>query len=180
MIEPRNTPWFQSRASSTSGITVDRRPPNRIASIGTPLGSSHSGAIEGHCAAGVVKRAFGCAARVSECGVQSWPRQSTACAGGSGVSPSHHTSPSSVMAQLVKIELRAIVAIAFGFVSALVPGARSKNPTCGFTACSLPCLPNFIHAMSSLIVCTSSRAGSGSSSRGRSCRSRSGAPPPCT
>jgi hypothetical protein len=37
-------------------------PPKSIASIGTPAGSSHSGAIAGSCAAGVVKRAFGCAA----------------------------------------------------------------------------------------------------------------------
>ena len=31
---------------------VARRPPNRNASIGTPSGSSHSGAIDGHWAAG--------------------------------------------------------------------------------------------------------------------------------
>ena len=53
-----------------------RRPPNRNASIGTPFGSSHSSAIDGHCAAGVVKRAFGCAAGPSVPGVQSLPFQS--------------------------------------------------------------------------------------------------------
>src|SRR5918996_800018 len=30
-----------------------------MAEIGTPLGSSHSGAIDGHCPAGAVKRALG-------------------------------------------------------------------------------------------------------------------------
>ncbi len=62
MIEPRNTPCSQSLASVTSGTVVRRRPPNRIAEIGTPAGSSHSGAADGHWEAGAVKRAFGCAA----------------------------------------------------------------------------------------------------------------------
>src|SRR5919106_3667134 len=104
MIEPRNAPCSQSNDSVTSGTFVARRPPNRMAEIGTPFGSSHSGAIDGHCAAGVVNRALGCAAGASLPGVQSLPRQSTACAGGSD-RPSHHTSPSSVPATLVKIEL---------------------------------------------------------------------------
>ena len=95
MIEPRNTPWSQSTDSVTSGTFVARRPPKRMAEIGTPFGSSHSGAIDGHCDAGVVNRAFGCAAGASLSGVQSWPFQSMAWAGGA-VSPSHHTSPSSV------------------------------------------------------------------------------------
>ena len=108
MIEPRNTPCSQSNASRTSGTTVARRPPNRIASIGTPAGSSHSGAIDGHCAAGVVKRAFGCAAGRVRRPASSRRRASrSACAGGSSVMPSHQTSPSSVSAQLVKIELLA-------------------------------------------------------------------------
>src|SRR3982074_3022219 len=75
IVEPRNPPCFQSRASRTSGTTVDRRPPNSNAEIGTPRGSSHSGAIDGHCAAGVVKRALGWGADASESGVQSSPRQ---------------------------------------------------------------------------------------------------------
>src|SRR5436309_3830262 len=97
-------------------MTVERRPPNSIASIGTPFGSSHSGAIDGHCAAGVVKRAFGCAAGVSESGVQSLPFQSIRCSGWSSLIPSHQMSPSSVFAQLVKIVFARIVAIAFGLV----------------------------------------------------------------
>src|SRR5205814_10268465 len=56
--------------------TVARRPPNKNASIGTPAGSSHSLAMQGHCDAGVVKRAFGCAAGSSRSGDHSLPRQS--------------------------------------------------------------------------------------------------------
>src|SRR2546421_10426016 len=59
MIEPRNTPWVQSRASVTRGTVVARRPPKRIAETGTPWGSSHSGAMTVHCAAGAVKRGVG-------------------------------------------------------------------------------------------------------------------------
>ena len=81
MIEPRNTPCCQSSDSVTSGTLVARRPPKRMAEIGTPFGSSHSGAIDGHCDAGAVKRALGCAAGVPDSGVQSLPFQSMRCAG---------------------------------------------------------------------------------------------------
>src|ERR1700722_15394342 len=116
IVAPRKTPCSQSNASATSGTTVERRPPKRIAEIGTPAVSSHSGAIAGSCAAATVKRAFGCAAGVSEADVQSLPRQSIKWAGNSSVRPSHHTSPSSVNAQLVKIVFDSIVLIAFGLV----------------------------------------------------------------
>src|ERR1043165_2423486 len=76
MIEPRNTPSSHESAARTKGTTEPRRPPNRIAEIGTPAGSSHSGAIVGHCAAGAVNREFGCAALVPDSGVQSLPSQS--------------------------------------------------------------------------------------------------------
>ena len=82
MIDPRNTPWRQSNASVTSGTTNERRPPKSMAEIGTPAGSSHSGAMAGSCDAGAVNRAFGCAAGVPESGVQDWPFQSVRCAGG--------------------------------------------------------------------------------------------------
>src|SRR5918997_629701 len=152
IVAPRNTPCSQSNASLTSGTTVARRPPSRNASIGTPAGSSHSDAIDGHCAAGVVKRAFGWAAGDSESGVQSLPCQSIACAGGSPVIPSHQISPSSVSAQLVKIELRSIVSIALGLVLWLVFGATPKKPASGLTAYRRPSSPNFIQAMSSPMV----------------------------
>src|SRR5919112_289004 len=109
----RKTPCCQSKDSVTSGTLDARRPPNRIASIGTPLGSSQLSAMVGHCDAGAVNRALGCAAGSSLSGVQSRPFQSVRCAGGSLVSPSHHTSPSSVSATLVKTELPQRVSIAF-------------------------------------------------------------------
>src|SRR3712207_7623121 len=68
--------------------------------------------------------------------------------------PSHHTSPSSVSAQLVKIVLSAIADMAFGFVSSPVPGATPKNPYSGLIAYRRPSSPNFIHAMSSPTVST--------------------------
>src|ERR1035438_6221171 len=51
-IDPKKTPWFQSRDWKISGMTLARRPPKRMASIGTPAGSSHSGAIAGSWDAG--------------------------------------------------------------------------------------------------------------------------------
>src|SRR6476646_6904540 len=134
IVAPRKTPCSQPKASRTSGAPDERRPPNRNASIGTPLGSSHSSAIDGHCAAGVVKRAFGWAAGASDSGVQSLPFQSIACAGASPVIPSHPMSPSSVRAQLVKIEFRSTVSMAFGLVLCDVVGATPKKPASGLTA----------------------------------------------
>src|SRR5882757_974996 len=115
-----------------SGIVLARRPPNTIALMGTPLGSSHAGSIVGHCDAGAVNRAFGCAAfaPVSRAisGVHRFPCQSMHSAGGSSVMPSHHTPPSGVSATFVKIVLRDSVAIALGLVFAEVPGATPKKP----------------------------------------------------
>ena len=54
----------------------------------------------------------------------------------------------------MKIELLVIVSIAFGLVSAPVPGATPKKPASGLTAYSRPSVPNFIQAMSSPIVST--------------------------
>src|SRR3954471_8706300 len=102
MIEPRNTPWSQPSDSVTSGTVVARRPPKRMAEMGTPFGSSHSGAIDGHCDAGAVKRAFGWAAGVDDSGVHSLPFQSMRRAGFSLVRSSHQMSPLSVIAQFVK------------------------------------------------------------------------------
>src|SRR3954454_12458731 len=115
MVAPRNVPCSQSNASRTSGTTVERRPPNRKASIGTPAGTAHSGAIDGVWAAGTGKPAFGCAAGVSDSVVQGLPFQSVAAAGGS-LMPSHQTSPSAVSAVLVKIVFSSTAAIAFGLV----------------------------------------------------------------
>src|SRR5215510_1274645 len=114
MIEPRNVPWRQDSASLMSGTVPARRPPNRIAEIGTPAGSCHSGAITGHWLAGTQKRAFGCAALRPLFGVHGRRSQSVADAGASLMS-SHHTSPSAVSAQFVNTVFFAIVAMAFGF-----------------------------------------------------------------
>src|SRR5579871_6555857 len=131
MIDPRNTPWRQDRDWNTSGTTEARRPPNRIAEIGTPSGCSHSGAMAGSWAAGAVNRAFGWAAGVPLSGDHGSPRQSVMPSGGVGVIDSHHTSPSAVSAVLVKMVFALTDSMAFGFVFMLVPGATPKNPASG-------------------------------------------------
>src|SRR3954471_14333796 len=103
-VAPRKVPCCQLKDSVTSGTTPARRPPKRMASIGTPLGSSHSGAITGHWLAGVVKRALGCAALRPDSGFHGLRSQSISSAGFFSLIPSHQMSPSGVMAQLVKME----------------------------------------------------------------------------
>src|SRR6195952_1322489 len=134
-VAPMKTPWFQSRASVTSGIVVLRRPPKRIAEIGTPFGSSYSVARIGHWVIGVQNRLFGWLDGSSLSGVQSWCFQLVRCAGGSSVMPSHQMSPSSVSATLVNTELPlAMVRMAFGLVFQPVPGATPNRPYSGLTA----------------------------------------------
>src|SRR6266487_2062480 len=139
-------------------MVVARRPPKIIALIGTPFGFSQSGSMVGHCEAGAVKRAFGCAAfapvSFAISGVHLLPCQSMHSAGGASVIPSHHTPPSGVSATFVKIELVAKVAIAFGFVFTEVPGATPKNPASGLIACKRPFASGLIQAMSSPTVHT--------------------------
>src|SRR6185295_5512836 len=129
-----------------------------IALMGTPFGSSQAGSIVGHCAAGAVKRAFGCAALApvsfAISGVHFLPCQSRHSAGGSSVMPSHHTPPSGVSATLVKIEFFESAIIAFGFVLAEVPGATPKKPASGLMACRRPFASGLIQAMSSPTVQT--------------------------
>src|ERR1700704_4397936 len=139
-------------------MVVARRPPKMMALIGTPSGSCQAGSIVGHCEAGAVKRAFGCAAlapvSLAICGVHSLPCQSRHLAGGSSVIPSHQTPPSGVNATLVKIEFFESAAIAFGFVLAEVPGATPKKPASGLMACRRPLASGFIQAISSPTVQT--------------------------
>src|ERR687897_2805283 len=80
-VAPMNVPCTQSRASVTSGMVVLRRPPKRIAEIGTPFGSVYSGARIGHWVIGVQKRLFGWLEGSSLPGVQSWPFQLVRWAG---------------------------------------------------------------------------------------------------
>src|SRR5580698_486537 len=151
-LEARNTPCAQSNASVTSGTALARRPPNRMAEIGTPIGSSHSGAITGHCPAGAVKRAFGCAAGWPLDGDQARPCQSVKPSGGVSVSPSHQTSPSAVSATLVKMVFFDSAATALALVFRPVPGATPKKPASGLIAYSRPSSPKRIQQMSSPIV----------------------------
>src|SRR6266446_5934014 len=108
-----------------------RRPPKMMALMGTPLGSSQAASMVGHCEAGAVKRALGCAALAPVClaisGVHRLPCQSRHSAGGLSVMPSHHTPPSGVRATLVKMVLQERVAIALGLVFSDVPGATPKK-----------------------------------------------------
>src|SRR5258708_24994122 len=127
-------PEPQSAASETSGTVSERRPPNTKADIGTPCGFSQSESMEGHCDAGTVKRALGCAAFLPQPGVHSLPCQSMSLAGGVSVIPSHHTSPSGVMATFVNIVLLLIIAMQLGLVFSDVPGATPKNPDSGLIA----------------------------------------------
>src|SRR5579859_7697222 len=107
-------------------MLVARLPPKTKALIGTPCGSSHAGSMVGHCEAGAVKRALGCAAlapvSLPICGVQRLPCQSRHSAGGSSVMPSHHTPPSGVSAVLVKMVFFESAAMALGLVFFDVPG----------------------------------------------------------
>src|SRR2546422_1629416 len=135
-----------------------RRPPKMMAWSGTPFGSSQAGSIVGHCEAGAVKRALGCAAfapvSFAICGVHFLPCQSRHSAGGSSVIPSHQTPPSGVSATFVKMEFFESVIIAFGFVLADVPGATPKKPASGLMARKRPLASGLIQAMSSPTVQT--------------------------
>src|SRR6266581_7893448 len=115
-------------------MTLLRRPPKTKALIGTPLGFSHSGSMEGHWPAGEVKRELGWAAFLPQPGVHSLPCQSVSLAGGVSVIPSHHTSPSAVMATFVKIVLLLIITMQLGLVFSDVPGATPKKPDSGLIA----------------------------------------------
>ncbi len=134
IVAPMNTPCFHERASATSGTFVARRPPKRIASIGTPSCASQSSEICGHCAAATVNREFGCAAGRPESGVHGLPSQSVRFAGTLSVSPSHQTSPSGRSATFVKIVLPQSVCTAVGLVVSPVPGATPKKPASGLIA----------------------------------------------
>src|SRR5579864_1820271 len=165
MVAPMYTPDVQLNAWYTNGMFVARRPPKMKALIGTPSGSSQAGSMVGHCAAGAVKRAFGCAALapVSRpiCGVHRLPCQSRHSAGGSSVIPSHQTPPSGVSAVLVKMVFFASMVMAFELVLLEVPGATPNNPASGLIARSRPLASGLIQAMSSPTVHTFQPANAG-------------------
>src|SRR6185436_12467934 len=115
-------------------MVEERRPPKMNAEIGTPAGSSQRASIDGHSEAATVKRAFGCAATRPQPGIHSLPCQSVSRAGGDLVMSSHHTSPSGVIATLVKMTFARSIFIAFGFVASDVPGATPNRPASGLMA----------------------------------------------
>src|ERR1700737_407970 len=139
-------------------MVLARRPPKMMALMGTPVGSSQAASIVGHCEAGAVNRALGCAALapvfLAISGVHFLPCQSRHSAGGSSVMPSHQTPPSGVSATFVKIEFRASVAMAFGLVFFEVPGVTPKNPVSGLIARKRPFASGLIQAISSPTVQT--------------------------
>src|SRR6266850_4442065 len=153
MAEPRKTPWFQSNASKTSGMTLVRREPKIRPEIGTPSGSSQLGEADGHWCTGTVKRELGWAAG-PDAGFQGRPCQSSRPGGAWGVRPSHQGSRSGVSATLVKIVFERTIAVALGFVFGLVLGATPKKPRSGLIARSWPVASTCIHAMSSPTVHT--------------------------
>ena len=85
-----------------------------MAEMGTPIGSSIFGLMEGHCDAETVKRELGCAAL--ETPSHGFPIQSIMPAGGFLSLPSHQGTPLPSTATLVKIVLRVMVSIALGLV----------------------------------------------------------------
>src|SRR5579883_95370 len=133
-VAPKKTPFIQLKACITRGIVVARRPPNTMALMGTPSGSSQTLLRTGLLVAGAVKRAFGCAALSGEPLRQGLPSQSVSCSGASSSLPSHQTSPSGVVATFVKIVSCEIIFTPFAFVLTFVPGATPKYPASGLTA----------------------------------------------
>src|SRR5277367_2459253 len=125
-----------------------------IAEIGTPCGSSALGERAGLFRIGAVNRLFGCAALSPDAFIQGRPCQSSIPSTGSRSMPSHQTSPSGVIATLVKIVSCSTISIAFGFELTLVPGATPKYPASGLTAQSVPSGATRIQAMSSPTVKT--------------------------
>src|SRR2546423_3510025 len=115
-VAPRYTPSVQLKDWRTSGTVVERRPPKRMAEIGTPFGSIANRDSAGLLVIGAVKRLFGCAAYSREPLDHGRPRQSVRRSGTSPSMPSHHTSSSGVRATLVKNASRSSVRIAFGLV----------------------------------------------------------------
>src|SRR4051812_10850089 len=126
IVAPRNTPWLQLNAWTTSGIVSERRPPKMIAEMGTPSGSFTCLLSTGLFDAGDVKREFGCTAFSGLPFFHGRPCQSVSSSGVSPSMPSHQTSPSFVIATFVKMVSLEIVFIAFGLDEKFVPGATPK------------------------------------------------------
>src|SRR6266702_662501 len=125
-----------------------------MAEIGTPLGCSHCGEIDGHWCAGVGKRELACAALVTILGVQGWPCQSNAASGAGPSMPSQYGVLLGVKATFVKIVFCRMVAMTLGLVREFEPGATPKKPASGLIAHKRPSGPGCIQAISSPTVHT--------------------------
>ena len=114
MPAPTSTPCSQSRASYTSGATSRRRPPNRIAEIGTPSGSSVIGEYDGI----LLRRHGETRIRMRSRAVGRVVRAAlpVECRRTPSVRPSHHGWLSAVTATLVKIVSWWIISKALRFV----------------------------------------------------------------
>src|SRR5664280_3576809 len=71
-VAPTKTPCSQSYASLMSGMFLARRPPKRMASIGTPAGFSQSSEMDDAWSARTVNRLLGWAAGVVDSGAVSY------------------------------------------------------------------------------------------------------------
>src|SRR5512142_2179569 len=126
IVAPMYTPCVQLNASRTSGTVVERRPPKRMAEIGTPWGASTEAERAGLLRAGAVKRLLGWAIFSIEPFFQGVFFQSMHSAGASLSMPSHQMSPSLVRPTFVKKESFFTVSMALGLVLRFVPGATPK------------------------------------------------------
>ena len=140
MAEPRKTPWFQSKASKTSGITCARREPKMRPEIGTPCGSSQFGETDGHWWTGTVKRELGWAAGAGAPGSTGGPASPRGRAAAGASRPSHQGSRSGVSATLVKIVFERTMAMALGFVLGLVFGRDAEEAALGIDRAELAVL----------------------------------------
>jgi hypothetical protein len=135
MVAARYTPWAQLKAWNTSGMSCSAAAEDERADRHALRDLPRRGRCDGHwrCRRGEARvRVRGRRGRSP--GVQSLPCQSMRCAGGVSVMPSHHTSPSSVSATLVKMQLRVRSPSRWGWSSSLVPGATPKKPASGLIA----------------------------------------------
>ncbi len=136
---PIKTPCSHDIASTTNGTRCVRRPPKRMAEIGTPSGSCQCGEIDGHWEADGCREArIGMRGFLGTCGspgVALPIRQFVRCRFDK---PSHQTLPFSSTATFVKMELADAVLSAFGLVLADVPGATPKKPASGLMAYRRP------------------------------------------
>ena len=136
-------------------------------------------AADGHCEAGAVNRAFGCAAGPSDSGVRTSPLQSFARAGCSSLIPSTHIA----IGGECGVGVDAVTPEGFhGVGVGVVTGAwcNSEESASGLIAYRRPSSPNFIQQMSSPMVSAFKARIVGTSIADSSCHRPMGTQPQCT